>query len=318
MKKLLKLMLSTSLLFLLVVCLAPASKAEAAVKQNGIAKNSITLSWDAEKDAVNYQVYIDAGSNYTREWTLYKTLAPSQTSITITGLPAGCEKSIRVEYEYYSYDGTKTYTSVAGTVYDAKTLPGKVTGLKQEKWWYFALVFDATWDKQEGADGYEYIVKDSKGKKKASEKKASLFTSFSVSKISNNQIYTAQVRAYTEFEGKTYYGEWSNTAYFFTQPRVNKASVSKNKLQIKWGKVSGATGYDVYVSTKPRTGYKKVKSVGKKVSSVTIKKFKNKKISSKKKYYVYVATKKKVGKTTYTSGKLYYWDTKSTSFGYFT
>jgi hypothetical protein len=126
-----------------------------------------------------------------------------------------------------------------------------------------------------------------------------------------------QVRAYTTLNGQTYYGDWSDAAYFFTQPRITKAKVSGNKLTVKWKKVGGATGYDIYVSTKPTTGYKKVKSVSAKASSVTLTKLKGKKISSKKKYYVYIATKKKTSTGTYTSGKLYYWNTKNSSFGYF-
>ena len=54
-------------------------------------------------------------------------------------------------------------------------------------------------------------------------------------------------------------------------------------------------------------------------TSYTIKKIGKKKLSSKKKYYVYVATVKKVGNRRYDSGKLYYWNTKQgpSSSGYF-
>lgn len=137
---------------------------------------------------------------------------------------------MKVEYDYSSAYSSTIYHSTVGSLYDAVTLPGKVTGLKQERWYYFINQFNAVWTKQEGA-----------------------------------------------------------------------------------------TGYDVYVSTKPTTGYKRVKSVGKSTYSATISKLSGKKFSSKKKYYVYIVTKKKVGKVTHKSGRLYYWNTKSpvSSFGYF-
>lgn len=47
------------------------------------------------------------------------------------GPPAGSEKYVKVMYDYQGY--SKVYTYTAGSVYDAKTLPGKVTGLRQSK-----------------------------------------------------------------------------------------------------------------------------------------------------------------------------------------
>lgn len=306
MKNFSKTMLTGCLLLFLALFLAPVQKVSAyGLTQTDATKNSITVSWTAEENALNYSIYVGTDST---DAVLYQTVTPTVTSITISGLPAGTSRYIKVEYDYYSYDKTKTYTTTAGTMYDAITLPGKVTGLNQERWYYFALSFYAEWDKMTGVDGYEYQVTNSNGKKIASG--TSTGTSFNVNQISNKMIYLGKVRAYTTFNGQKYYGEWSDTAYFFTQPRLTKLQASKKGLTVKWGKVSGATGYDVYVSLKPTTGYKKVKSVGKSVSSVKITKFKGKKIKPKKSYYVYIVTKKKVGKITYTSGKLYYWDSK--------
>ena len=60
-----------------------------------------------------------------------------------------------------------------------------------------------------------------------------------------------------------------------------------------------------------KKGYKKVKSVGKNTTKLTIRKFKGKKINPKKTYYMYVETKKKNGSKVNKSGRLYYWNTKS-------
>lgn len=319
MKKLLRNLLTGCLLVMLTLVLVPSAKADAAVKQTGITANAVTVKWDAERNATRYVVYVGSSSSKCSQ---YAVLSPTQTSITISGLPAGCERYVKVTYDWKSSSSTgKIYTdSFAGSVY-AVTLPGKVTNLKQEKWWYLAKSFDAVWDEQEGVTGYEYVVKTNKGKVKAQGKKTYSGGNYlSVDKISNSVVYTGQVRAYTVINGQTYYGPWSDVAYFFTQPQLSKAKVSRNKLTVKWKKVAGASGYDVYVSTKATSGYKKVKSVSSKKSSVTLTKFNKKKFSSKKKYYVYVAAKKKTKSGTYTSGKLYYWCTKNfraNSRGYF-
>lgn len=319
MRKSLKNVLKGCLIAAAAFLMLPGAKAEASsVVQTGATTNSITVRWDAPTNNVtSYQVYV--GTSYSNA-AFYRTFPASTTSCTITGLPSGVKKCVKVEYQYRKYDGSSA-TSLVGSAYDVKTLPGKVTGVKQERWWYIILSFDFTWNKIEAADGYQYIVRTSSGKKFNSGELRYYPRCVSVNKISNQVIYTAQVRAYTNINGKKYYGAWSDPGYFFTQPRVSSLKVANNKLTVKWKKVSGATGYDIYVSTKPKTGYKKVKSVGKSKSSATITKFKGKKISAKKTYYVYVATKKKVGKTTYTSGKLYYWNCKGTKFdgrfGYF-
>ncbi|MDO4554738.1 MAG: fibronectin type III domain-containing protein [Lachnospiraceae bacterium] len=304
------------LLMLGILMLFPTMKAEAAtLTQTGAEKNSVTVSWTAKSDAIQYRVYI--GSDYSNT-QLYTTVNANTTSATITGLSAGTKYYVRIEYDYYNYSHTGTYSSTAGSKYDVATLPDQVTGVKQERWYYFAKSFNATWDKQTGVDGYQYIVYTNTGKKKTSGTCNSSFSNnASISKISNSVVYTMKVRAFTDINGKRYYGSWSKSAYFFTQPRITKISAKNGKLSVKWGKVAGATGYDVYVSTKKTTGYKKVKSVSKKTSSVSIKKLGKAKISKKKTYYIYIVTKKKVGKTTYTSGRLYYWNSKTDGFGYF-
>lgn len=305
MKKSLKRFILSFMMVAFAFAAVPVVKAQASVSQTGATQNALTVQWTPSSRALRYHVYV--GDGYSTA-VLYATLPASATSATISGLPAGSEKYIEVKYDYQSYN--KVSTTSAGYVSGAKTLPGKVTGLCQSKWWYFAKQFDATWDRQPGADGYEWIVYKSNGKKFRTGT-ARYTPSFSVSKISNDMVYSAKVRAYATINGKKYTGAWSDAAYFFTQPRVTKAKVSGSKLNVKWKKVSGATGYTVYVSTKPKSGYKKVKTVGKNTSSVTISKFKGKKFSPKKKYYLYVVTNKKVGKRKYDSGRLYYWDTKS-------
>ena len=74
----------------------------------------------------------------------------------------------------------------------------------------------------------------------------------------------------------------------------------KPAIQIKWQKLKGVSGYDIYLSKKQNRGYKKVASVNAKTTLKTIKKLGKKKLK-KGTYYYYVVAKKKVGKKTYKS-----------------
>lgn len=270
-------------------------------------KNSVTITWPAQESAVEYYVGIGADMQTARAQAESKaiTLPAATTSYTFSGLTEGTSYYAYVRYKYVS-KSNKTYESSVGYE-QIVTLPGKVTGVNQSKWWYYIKQVDFLWNDQSAAD-YEYVIRDNKNKVLKTE--TSRGNSGSYSDVKNNKLYKLQVRAYVMINNQKIYGEWSDTAYLFTQPMVKKASVSGNKLKISWGKIDGLTGYDVYVSTKEKSGYKKVKSLSKSKSSLTVSKLKGKKFSKKKKYYIYIVGKKKVGKITYTSGKHYTYEAK--------
>lgn len=278
------------------------------LQQTGADKHAVTVTWTPVSDATSYNVYYkDYSKGYDSEPVFAGST--SATSYTVTGLDDGMKYDIKVAPVNATGEG------YAKSCFDVKTLPEKLDGLHQEKWWYFIKMLDVAWDKQTAVDGYEVVLYDNNGKKVSKETITSSYTtSKSFSKM-KDKVYTVKARSYMTWNGKKYYSSWSSICCL-NQARITKATVSGNKLNVKWGKVSGATGYEVYVSTKPSSGYKKVATVSKSKNSCTIKKYKGKKISSKKKYYVYVKTVCKKGKTKNTSGALYYWNTKNTSYGY--
>ncbi len=297
-----------------ILCFMLANTAQAqasGITQTAQTQSSITVSWTPyAQTETNYTMVsqnVQIGTDYSyAEDAKEVSIGAYDSNYTFTGLKAGSEYYIRVNYVYKSssgYRGSSYYY-----LYGAKTLPGQVTGLKQVKWWYFIKSVEFGWTGQTGVDGYTWTVrKASNGKKVASDtvKYASSKPSDQCD-VKNNVVYTVTVRAYSIINNTTYWGKTSKTAYLFTQPMCNNKTKAKaGKLTISWGKIDGVTGYKVYVSTKQKSGYKCVKTVGKSKKSVSIKKFKGKKISKSKKYYVYVVAKKKVGKTTYTSGKHY-------------
>lgn len=279
----------------------------ATITQAAQDKKSVTITWPAQESAVEYYVGIGADMQTARTQAESKaiTLPATTTSYTFSGLAEGTSYYAYVRYKYVS-KSNRTYETAVGNEI-IKTLPGKVTGVNQSRWWYYIESVDFTWNDQSAAS-YEYVIRNSKNKVLKTQDTRS--NNGSYSDVKNNKLYKLQVRAYVTINGQNFYGEWSDAAYLFTQPMVKKAYVSGNKLKISWGKIDGLTGYDVYVSTKEKSGYKKVKSLSKSKGSLTVSKLKGKKFSKKKKYFIYIVGKKKVGKITYTSGRHYTYEAK--------
>lgn len=296
------------MLFLLVICGLFVSKKVDAMTyssklQTGQTQNSITVSWKAPYDekVTGYKLYIGKDySNIGKKNAI--TLSGSASSYTFKNLSAGTEYYVLIKYTYIGSYSSISYTNILTSGF-VVTLPGKVQGVSQDRWYRYALSVNAKWNKQNGVSGYEYVIRDSKNRIKKQDK--SSYSTWVSCSIKNNMLYTMTVRAYTDINGKRYYGQWSDKAYLFTQPEVTKLSIKNGKLTVKWKKISGVTGYDIYVSTKQNTGYKKVKAVSAKKASATIGKLKKKKFNKKKTYYVYVVAKKKVGKRMYGSGVNY-------------
>ncbi len=309
-------LLGCMLLLALAVPMRRAEAESAGIWQVDPASDSITVQWNSmgdEDTVVQYNVYVGTSA---QDAVLFASFDSSVTTATVSGLAAGSTRYIKVTYDYWNPNQTRYYTKDVGYLSNARTTPAKVKNVRQDKWYLVARVFWARWDKLDSVDGYEYEVRTSGGKSVAKGTVAG--PAVKVGGISNQKIYTVRARGYVDIAGQRRYGTWSGKIYCFTQPQVNKAAVSAdNKLTVKWDKVSGATGYEIYVSTKKTSGYKKVKTVDKSKTSATISKVNGKAVSAKRKYYVYVVAKKKVGTKTYRSGKLRYWNTKNTSVGYF-
>ena len=295
-----------------IIALAGKTTVDAAgITQTAQTQDSITINFDSAAAGVTGKSVLvswtatlthkDENYNDVQDQTT-AVLTPDVKEYTFTGLSVGSQYRVRVDYTYKGSSGKEypTYTTA-----DICTAPGKVTGLNQAKWWYYIESVDFTWDEQ-SACKYEWIAYQ--GKKQVATDSAAYSNKGSF-KVKNNKIYTVQVRAYTTINDQVVYGDWSDTAYLFTQPMISKKNGitidGSGRMKVKWGKISGVTGYEVYASTKELTGYKKVASVKAKKGSATIKKLGKKKFSKKKTYYVYIVAKKKVDGVTYTSGRHY-------------
>ena len=255
-------------------------------------------------ETAGYNIYL--GEDYGSTKLFAKT---PNTFYKITGLEDG--KKYYVKVEPYAADGSIG----SGRSLTIETMPARVKNFRQERWWYFINMLEVAWDRIETADTVNISLYNSKGKKVQSKILSPSSSSVSFSKM-KDEVYTVKIQASRTINGNTWQTPVS-TIQCFNQARISSAKVSKKKLTVKWKKVGGATGYDIYVSTKQKSGYKKLKKKKKNTTKATFSKFKGKSFNPKKTYYIYIETKKKNGKRIDKSGRLYYWNTKNTATGYF-
>ena len=125
--------------------------------------------------------------------------------------------------------------------------------------------------------------------------------SYTIKKLKAGTTYSFKVRAYKSVDGKNRYGAYSSvlkTATKTNTPKISKLTSSKKTLTAKWKKVSGSSGYEVYIATSKKGKYTKKKTINS--SKTTSAKIKKKK--SRKNYYVKIRTFKTVsGKKIYCS-----------------
>lgn len=262
--------------------------------------NSISLTWEQKYSNVkSYEVeWLDATGDINDDSKYQKKALSSTTfSYNITGLKPGTLYAIWLVCTLNTGESAK----IAGAAYSTRVV--KPTGVKQTKWSYKNNRAYFTWDVQTGASQVQCkLINVANGKAVLDRTFSSLARDFYVWGMRTDMMFAVQMRV----KDANGWSPWSNKMYFLSQPLTTyKTKVAGGKLAVAWKKVMGAQKYTIYVSTKAKSGYKKVATVRSTKSSVVIKKLQGKKFNSKKTYYVYVQATKKVGGKTFTSGKHY-------------
>lgn len=165
------------------------------------------------------------------------------------------------------------------------------------------------WKKVSGASGYTIYRYDSKTKKNvAIHASKSTTVSYKLNRLNGSKgsylsagtSYTFRIAPYKTISNKKYYGSQKSVTATTKckSPSVSKVSRSSStKAKVTWKKVSGATGYVVYYSTKKGSGYKAAKTVSNKTMSYT-----KTGLKKGKTYYFKVCAYRKVGgKTSYSN-----------------
>ncbi|RDU22154.1 hypothetical protein [Anaerosacchariphilus polymeriproducens] len=159
------------------------------------------------------------------------------------------------------------------------------------------------WKKASGASGY-YIYQSTSPKGKYKHVKTvsgGSSTSGSVSGLKTGKTYYFKVRAYKVISGAKCFGSYSGAKS--ARPMPSKTSIIKRtaadyrSIKLTWKKVSGASGYKIYRSTKKTGSYKMIKTV----TSGNRTSYTNKKLTTGKTYYYKIKAYRTVGSKKYYS-----------------
>ena len=262
--------------------------------QTGATVDSISMKWNAVSGATAYSVYRYNGyGNYTLIGST------TGTTYTVKGLTAS------QEIQYFVIATVKTATGITGqsslyTRVYMHTVPAKVSYVSMTNYWEYIQEAKYEWNSVNYANGYQFQLLNYKGKSLLSKETTG---SYIYVKPFKKGVFTkARVRAYIIVNNQKIYGAWSDSSYNASSKKISaKRSKNGKKITVKWKKISGATGYKVLISTKSDSGFKKVKTLGKKKTSITITKCGKKKLKKGKKYYIRIQYLIKEGKKTVTS-----------------
>ena len=188
---------------------------------------------------------------------------------TITGFNG---KAAGTQKITVSYQGCKAEFTVTVSAASAPKKPG-ATSITKKTAVYNAVTLQ--WKKISGASGYEIYRADSK---KGKFKKVKTITSpktvsYKDGKLSFHKTYYYKIKVYTKSGGKKAESAFSKTVSAKTAlaapAKVSLKKKGKTKLNIKWKKVTGASGYKVQYSLKKKSGFKTITIKKAKTTSYT-------------------------------------------------
>ena len=286
-------------LFFMVICIPNMSSAASvsvgkvtSLKATSQTTNTITLSWKKVSKATGYRVYIYNSS--TKKYEYYGQTTTN--SITIKGLLASKEYKIKVR-AYKTVSGKKYYGSYSSVLTTA-TKPSKVKSVEATS--QTTSTITLSWKKVTRATGYRVYIYNSSTKKYEYYGQTTT-NSITIEDLTATTSYKIKVRAYKTVDGTKYYGSYSSVLTTATSPaQVENLETTKQtttSITISWDKVSGASGYKVYIYSQYSQSYEAYKTTTS--TSMTISD-----LDTAKFYKIYV-------KAYYTANSTNYYGTKS-------
>ncbi|WP_343339120.1 immunoglobulin-like domain-containing protein [Terrisporobacter petrolearius] len=263
------------------------------IKAKSNSYNSNIITWSKVNNVDGYEIY--RAISKTGTYSLNKTVTSG--SYSNTGLTTGKTYYYKVR-AYKVVDGKKQYGDFSQVVSSSPKLSS--TNAKSVSAAYNSN--KVTWSKVSGASGYEVYRATSKTGTYSLNKtvKSGSTLSYSNTGLTTGKIYYYKVRSYKLVDGKKVYSNYSDivsaSPKLFT-PSVTLSKGSK-KATVKWKKISGASGYEIYRSNSKSGTYSKVKSISR--GSTTS--YTNSGLTSKKVYYYKIRAYRTVnGKKVYSS-----------------
>ncbi|MDO4272278.1 MAG: malectin domain-containing carbohydrate-binding protein [Eubacteriales bacterium] len=259
---------------------------------------TVSINWKAIENAGSYRVY-RKGTQAGAKYTALKTVGKNTTSYV--------DKTAKPGTTYYYAvrafwdEGGKGIQSKASA--DKKVATPKLATPKAKAAVVNTNQVKVTWNKVEGATTYKVWRKETnsnQGYKAVGTIKASKAASFIDKKVKYGTQYTYHVRAYRttkNYSVKSVYTDKMTAAVkvVLPAPKVTAQGKSRTSIQVKWNKLSGATGYAVYRKTGKNGSWSRIFTANSKTLTYV-----DKKAKKGTQYYYMVRGYKKVnGKNVY-------------------
>ncbi len=219
--------------------------AKAVVNANG----GFTISWNTVAGADKYDVYVDNGTGYQ----LLRTVAG--TSTTTGTAHYGKKYSYKVRAVNSKNSAiTSAFSSVVTAINNKKLVTPTLKATINANG-----TFKLSWNKVTGADKYELYIKQADGSYKLM--KTTTATSFTTAFATYGKQYSYKVLAANNNKSADAFSNVVNAKNTKKlQTPSLKVAVNKNgSFKLSWGKVTGATSYQIYMK-QANGSYKLIKT----------------------------------------------------------
>ena len=217
----------------------------AAPTQTGISFDGYTISWNKSTGATAYGVYKYDQS--TKKWNLVKKT--TGRSYTETGLPAGTSNYFRI-LPYANINGTYYKSSLSAYTKVGILSPGKVSNVTVTS---SNNAVKLSWEAAPNATGYQ-IYRFNETTEAYSYIGKTTDLSATVKNLKPNTKYIYAIRAYMLYEGTTIVSDHIvDNIVAYTTPdavssfAVDPTSITTTSARLVWNKLSGVSGYEIYL-----------------------------------------------------------------------
>lgn len=271
------------------------------VKTSAVSFDKIKITWDKVLNADGYRIYkySDAEGEYKLINTVYGDATTSY--IDTFGIALGNSYIYAVE----AYKETDYGLVTADSGYDEEGVVGasalnvpKISSISSPSYNKIKLTWNVIDGAEQGYVIYRTTSSSGTGWKKIGTTSNINTTTYTDSTVTCGTKYYYTVRAVRGTIMSSYDKKGKGCTATLSTPKLTSATASAyNAVTVKWGKVSGATGYYVYRSTKPTSGWTKIATI-KSGSTVS---YKNTGLTCGKKYYYTVTAYRTVSGKTFKS-----------------
>ncbi|MDO5520907.1 MAG: fibronectin type III domain-containing protein [bacterium] len=208
------------------------------LKATSASYNSIKVSWSGVKGADSYALYQKTSSGW-------KQIAKvKSTSYTVKGVTTGQNYTFTV----------RAWNKVGGSTYNKSGVKAKSV-LNTPKVKVASASYNSvkvSWNKVSGASGYYVYRWNGKKWTKIKTITSGKTCNYTNTKLTSGSSYKYTVAAYRTVNKKTKVSSGYNKKGVTVKPspsapKLNKLSIGRRKITVKWKKVAGASGYCVYL-----------------------------------------------------------------------